>query len=75
MMVLKCLCWLAGAPLEKALGLLPAKSLANMPLAGAAFVPPTSVVGVAKAAVAAATDPAVPAGIMDVWQLQHYEKQ
>lgn len=62
-----------GAPLEKALGFLPAKSLSSMPLAGAAFVPPTSVQAVAKAAVAAATDPVVPGGIMDVWQLQQYE--
>ena len=46
-----------------------------MPLAGAAFVPPTSVQGIAKAAVAASTDPAVPGGIMDVWQLQQYDKQ
>lgn len=44
-----------------------------MPLAGAAFVPPTSVQAVAKAAVAAATDPAVPGGIMDVWQIKEYE--
>lgn len=64
-----------GVPLEKALGFLPTKSLASMPLAGAAFVPPTSVHGIAKAAVAAATDPAVPGGIMDVWQLQQYDKQ
>ena len=66
--------YFAGVPLEKALGLLPTKALANMPLAGAAFVPPTSVQGIAKAAVAAATDPAVPGGIMDVWQLQQYDK-
>lgn len=67
------MCLSVGAPLEKALGFLPAKSLSSMPLAGAAFVPPTSVQAVAKAAVAAATDPAVPGGIMDVWQLQQYE--
>lgn len=64
---------LAGVPLDRALGFLPAKSLANMPLAGAAFIPPTSVQAVAKAAVAAATDPAVPGGIMDVWQIKEYE--
>lgn len=68
-------CGFAGVPLEKALGFLPTKSLANLPLAGAAFVPPTSVQGIAKAAVAAATDPAVPGGVMDVWQLQQYDKQ
>ena len=65
----------AGIPLEKALSFLPARSLTGLPLAGAAFVPPTSVHAVAKAAVAAATDPAVPGGIMDVWQLQQYDKQ
>ncbi|DBA98413.1 TPA: hypothetical protein ACH3X3_012425 [Trebouxia sp. C0006] len=62
-----------GLPMDKVLGFLPAKSLANMPLAGAAFIPPTSVQAVAKAAVAAATDPAVPGGIMDVWQIKEYE--
>lgn len=62
-----------GLPMDKFLGFLPAKSLANMPLAGAAFIPPTSVQAVAKAAVAAATDPAVPGGIMDVWQIKEYE--
>lgn len=64
-----------GSPLEKALGYLPARSLAKLPIGGAAFVPPTSVQAIAKAAVAAATDPAVPGGIMDVWQLQQYDKQ
>ncbi|KAL3163381.1 hypothetical protein ABBQ32_009766 [Trebouxia sp. C0010 RCD-2024] len=66
---------LIGVPLEKALGFLPTKSLASLPLAGAAFVPPVSVRGIAKAAVVAATDPAVPGGIMDVWQLQQYDNQ
>lgn len=42
---------------------------------GAGFVPPVSVKAVAKAAVAAATDPAVPAGIMDVWTIKRdYER-
>ncbi len=59
--------------MDKILGFLPSKSLSNMPLAGTAFVPPTSVQAVAKAAVAAATDPAVPGGIMDVWQIKEYE--
>ena len=62
-----------GSPLAKGLGLLPTKTLSNFPIAGAAFVPPISVQAAAKAAVAAATDPAVPAGIMDVWQMKEYE--
>jgi nucleoside-diphosphate-sugar epimerase len=57
-------------PLETALSVLPAKSLVEIPLAGAAFVPPVSVLKVAKAAVSAATDPSVPPGIMDVWTIQ-----
>eukprot|EP00892_Ulva_mutabilis_P009713 jgi/Ulvmu1/7113/UM034_0019.1 len=56
-------------PVESVLSLAPTKSLAAVPLAGAAFVPPVSVKKVAKAAVAAATDPAVPAGPMDVWAI------
>ena len=62
-----------GAPLEAALGALgPAagKALASIPLAGAAFVPPVSVDAVARAAVAAATDPAVPGGPMSVWEIR-----
>lgn len=59
-------------PLESLLGRLPAKQLSNTPLVGAAFVPPISVEAVARAAVRAATDPAVPAGAMEVWDLQHY---
>ena len=34
---------------------------------------PVSVQAVAKAAVAGATDPSVPSGIMDVWALKKYE--
>ena len=64
----------AGSPLAKGLGFLPAKTLSSVPVAGAAFVPPISVQAVAKAAVAAATDPSVPGGILDVWQLQAYEQ-
>jgi hypothetical protein len=65
----------AGVPLDKVLSFLPTKSLASVPLVGAGFVPPISVDAVARAAVTAATDPAVPAGIMDVWQLQSYENK
>lgn len=58
-----------GSPLESVLALAPTQSLAGIPLAGAAFVPPVSVKKVAKAAVSAATDPAVPPGPMDVWTI------
>ena len=58
-----------GGPLERALSMLPTESLATIPIAGAAFVPPVSVQKVAKAAVSAATDPGVPAGVMDVWTI------
>ncbi len=63
----------AGYPLDKVLGILPTKSLAGVPLLGLGFVPPVSATVVGRAAVAAATDPSVPAGIMDVWQLKSYE--
>lgn len=58
-----------GSPLESMLSFLPTKTLAAIPLAGAAFVPPVSVQKVAKAAVSAATDPGVPPGVMDVWTI------
>lgn len=48
------------------------KQLASTPVVGALFVPPVSVDTVAKAAVRAATDPAVPPGVMDVWEIQKY---
>lgn len=60
----------SGAPLDRALSLLPTQSLASIPLAGGAFVPPVSVKAVAKAAVAAATDDSVPPGPMDVWTIK-----
>jgi hypothetical protein len=63
----------AGYPLDKVLGLLPTKSLAGVPLLGAGFVPPVSAAAVARAAVSAATDPAIPAGVLDVWQIKAYE--
>ncbi|CAL8467766.1 g7304 [Coccomyxa elongata] len=62
-----------GYPLDKVLGVLPTKSLAGIPLVGAGFVPPVSARAVAKAAVTATTDPAVEAGILDVWQIKNYE--
>ncbi|KAI8106752.1 hypothetical protein M9434_001406 [Picochlorum sp. BPE23] len=63
---------LVGVPLAAALKVLPSKSLAGMPIIGAAFVPPVSVDAVSKAAVTAVVDPQVPAGIMDVWDIQKY---
>jgi hypothetical protein len=65
--------WPAGVPLQKLLGALPTQSLASLPLVGAGFVPPVSVDAVARAIVAAATDPSVPGGVMDVWQIEKYE--
>ena len=62
-----------GAPLESVLNMMPSKSLASVPLAGAAFVPPVNVRSVAKAAVAAATDPSVPGGTMSVWDIASYK--
>lgn len=62
-----------GAPLKAALGMLPTKTLANVPIIGAGFVPPVSVEAVAKAAVSAVLDPSVPPGVMDVWQIGRYE--
>lgn len=62
-----------GAPLAGALSVLPTQTLASLPLAGAAFVPPVSVESVAKAAVAAATDTTVPPGVLDVWKIMTYK--
>ena len=63
----------AGYPLDKVLGVLPAKSLAGVPVLGLGFVPPISASAVGRAAVAAATDPSVPAGVLDIWQMKSYE--
>ena len=51
------------------------KSLASIPLLGAAFVPPVSAEAVAKAAVRAVTDPSVPAGVMELDAIVKYGKQ
>ncbi|PSC68148.1 NAD dependent epimerase dehydratase family [Micractinium conductrix] len=58
-----------GAPLKAALSILPTRSLANIPIVGAGFVPPVSVEAVGKAAASAALDPSIPPGTMDVWQI------
>lgn len=49
-----------------------AKQLAALPVVGAGFVPPVSVDQVAKVAVAAATDPSVPGGVIDNWQIRDW---
>jgi nucleoside-diphosphate-sugar epimerase len=63
---------LIGAPLAAALSLVPTRSLAGIPIIGAAFVPPTSVDTVGKAAAHAVLDDDVPAGVMDVWAMAQY---
>ena len=60
-------------PLEMVLSHTPSKQLSAMPFVGALFVPPVSVATVAKAAVAAATDSSITAGVMDPWELQKYK--
>lgn len=56
---------LVGAPLEMVLKNM--KSLSKLPVVGPALVPPVKVTAVAKAAVKAATNNAVPPGVIDVW--------
>ena len=63
---------LVGAPLAAVMNMLPSKSLSAMPIVGAAFVPPVSVDAVGKAAAMSVLDPSVPAGVMDVWDIQKY---
>jgi nucleoside-diphosphate-sugar epimerase len=60
-------------PVESILSHLPAQRLSQVPVLGAVMTPPVSVAAVARAAVRAATDPSVPAGIIDVWGLQQYK--
>ena len=62
-------------PVESLVSKVPnAQQLSQLPLVGAALVPPVNVQAVARAAVQAATDPSVPAGIIDVWELQQKYK-
>lgn len=63
---------LVGAPLE-ALAARAPKALLGVPLLGALAVPPVPVEAVARAAVRAATDPSVPAGVIDPWGLEEYK--
>ena len=64
-------------PLDKVLGFLPdqsLKSLASTPFVSLGAAPPVAVSATAKALVTAVTDPSVPPGIIDLWQLkQTYE--
>ncbi|GAX72766.1 hypothetical protein CEUSTIGMA_g222.t1 [Chlamydomonas eustigma] len=62
----------AFQPLESLLLRAP-KNLVELPVVGGLFVPPINVEAVARAAVAAATDSSVPAGIMDVSTIQNYK--
>ncbi len=48
------------------------KSLSEMPLAGAGFVPPVSVKKLARIAAAAATDKSMRACTMDPWKLREF---
>lgn len=67
--------FLTGLPFQKALSFLPnTKELAQYPFLSLGFIPPSSVSAVAKAAVAAATDPAVPTGFLDAWAINKYEE-
>lgn len=59
--------------LLQALKFLPTRRLASVPIVGAAFAPPVSVDAVARAAVTAVLDPAVPPGPMDVWDIAKYK--
>ncbi len=49
------------------------RQLAGTPLVGPLFYPPADVHAVAKAAVQAATDGSVPAGVMDAWQVSEFK--
>lgn len=44
-----------------------AKSASQIPVIGPLLAPPVKVTAVAKAAVRAATDNAVPPGVLDIW--------
>lgn len=63
-----------GAPLDAVLSFLPTEALSrSVPLAGLALVPPVKVEGLARAAVAAATDPevaGVEGGVMSAWAIK-----
>ena len=49
-----------------------AKGASQIPIVGPLFVPPVNVKAVAKAAVRAAIDNAVPPGVLDVWGINRF---
>lgn len=59
-------------PIENLMAQAP-KQLQSLPVIGSALVPPVSVEAVARAAVRAATDPSIPAGFMEVADIQAYK--
>lgn len=61
-------------PIESGLKMCPdeGRKFINVPFLGALFLPPVSAEAVACAAVRAATDPSVPPGCMDVYQVQEH---
>jgi len=59
-------------PLEGLLQSAP-KAVTSLPIIGPCLVPPVSVQAVARAAVRAATDPSIAAGIMDVPEIAKYK--
>ena len=62
-----------GKPLESILSQAPMNKLASLPYVGGLFVPPVSVSTVARAAVAAATDPSVSSGVWSVDEIQKFK--
>lgn len=65
----------AGWPFQKALSYVPqTKDFAQYPVLSLGLIPPSSVKAVAKAAVAAATDPVVPSGPLDSWDINKYDE-
>ncbi|CAG9459974.1 unnamed protein product [Pedinophyceae sp. YPF-701] len=66
---------MVGGPIDGLLKRVPAldaaaRAVGSVPLVGAAAVPPVDVAVLARALVAAATDPSVPGGAMDVWTIR-----
>jgi uncharacterized protein YbjT (DUF2867 family) len=64
---------LVGRPMESILSQSPMNKLATLPYVGGLFVPPVSLQTVAKAAVAAATDPSSTSGVWSVDDIQKYK--
>lgn len=62
-----------GTPLEMIMR--NAKAATQIPIIGPSFVPPVNVTTVAKAAVRAAIDNAIPSGVLDVWSIMRLGDQ